>query len=314
MPTVHYISRETLRKHGIGHIPLELMNKKQRVTTTNAEVVDVTIRVNAAGTAAAKTEKNQPPYKSTDMDNINIDAEDNTSNISTSSSSKLNDVQPVQQSRYWVLSQQMDNLQEDECRKPSEPKVNKIRTYMMDFFDRVYELKAYKEKHGHLHVGCKEDQSLYNFGCNLRQARKGKGRYRLDDGRIAALDAIGFEWEMGAGAAAAFQENRFFAQVDELKAYKEKHGHLNVVKKENQSLYGFCCNMRKARNGKGTYMLDDGRRAALDAIGFNWDPLGLKMPSTSPSAVTNKNTQQTTNPKINIGDVGYQFLKEFDSG
>jgi hypothetical protein len=30
-----YISRETFRKHGIGHIPWELMNKKHRVTTTN---------------------------------------------------------------------------------------------------------------------------------------------------------------------------------------------------------------------------------------------------------------------------------------
>ena len=322
MPTVHYISRETMRKHGIGHIPLELMNKKQRVTT-NFEVVDVTIRVNAAGTAAAKSEQHQPPYKSTDMDNINIDAEDNTSNISSSSSSKLNDIQPVQLSRYRkeVISQQVENLQEDECRKPSEPKVNKIRTYRMDFFDRVDDLKAYKENHGHLHVGCNEDQSLYNFGCNVRKAQRdmmsGKGTRRiLTDDRIAALDAIGFDWKLEAGVSstAASQDDRFFARVDELKAYKQKHGHLNVVKKENQSLYGFCCNMRKARKGKGTYKLDDGRIAALDAIGFNWDPLGLKMPSTSPFAVRNKNTQQATNPKMNIGDVGYQFLKEFDSG
>jgi hypothetical protein len=72
--------------------------------------------------------------------------------------------------------------------------------------------------------------------------------------------------------------------------------------------------MRKARKGKGTSKLDDGRIAALDAIGFNWDPLDLKMPSTSLSAVTNKNIQKATNPKINIGDVGYNFHKEFDSG
>jgi hypothetical protein len=124
MPTVHYILRETLRKHGIGHIPWELMNKKQKVTTTNAsdaanvkaEVVDGTIRVKAAGTAAAKrSEEQQPPlYKSNGMDNINNDAEDNTSNIS---SSKLTYVQPVQQSCYSkeVIIQQMDNLQEDDA-------------------------------------------------------------------------------------------------------------------------------------------------------------------------------------------------------
>jgi hypothetical protein len=244
-----------MRKHGIGHIPLELMNKKQRVTT-NFEVVDVTIRVNAAGTAAAKSEQHQPPYKSTDMDNINIDAEDNTSNISSSSSSKLNDIQPVQLSRYRkeVISQQVENLQEDECRKPSEPKVNKIRTYRMDFFDRVDDLKAYKENHGHLHVGCNEDQSLYNFGCNVRKAQRdmmsGKGTRRiLTDDRIAALDAIGFDWKLEAGVSstAAAKADGFFRWVDEFKAYKEKHGHLNVTKIEDEILYSFSCDMRNAR-------------------------------------------------------------------
>ena len=188
MPTVHYISRETLRKHGIGHIPWELMNKKQRVTTTNdasddvsnvkAEVVDGTIRVNAAVTAAAKSsEEQQPPsYKSIGMDNINNDAEDNTSNIS---SSKLNDVQPVQQSCYSKegIIQQMDNLQEDECRKPTVPKLDKSN--QKDFFVRVDKLKAYKEKHGHLDVGYKEDKSLYDFCYNVRLSRRaiisGKG-------------------------------------------------------------------------------------------------------------------------------------------
>ena len=38
------------------------------------------------------------------------------------------------------------------------------------------------------------------------------------------------------------------------------------------------------------------------------------MSSTSPSAMTSKSTQQATNPKINVGDIGYRFLKEFDSG
>ena len=99
-----------------------------------------------------------------------------------------------------------------------------------------------------------------------------------------------------------------------MKAYKEKHGHLNVRSKGNQSLYGFCSNVRRARKGKGPYRLDETRIAALDAIGFNWDPLELKMSSTSPCAMTSKSTQQATNPKINVGDIGYRFLKEFDSG
>ena len=80
----------------------------------------------------------------------------------------------------------------------------------INFFDRVDKLKAYKEKHGHLHVDCKEDPSLYGFCNNMRQARRdmmsGKGRrgYKLDDGRIAALDAIGFNWEVKSCSTPAY--------------------------------------------------------------------------------------------------------------
>ena len=71
-------------------------------------------------------------------------------------------------------------------------------------------MKAYKEKHGHLHVDCKEDPSLYGFCNNMRQARRdmmsGKGRrgYKLDDGRIAALDAIGFNWGVKSLSTTAY--------------------------------------------------------------------------------------------------------------
>jgi hypothetical protein len=72
--------------------------------------------------------------------------------------------------------------------------------------------------------------------------------------------------------------------------------------------------LRRARKGKGPYRLDETRIAALDAIGFNWDPLELKMSSTSPCAMTSKSLHGVNSSKINIGDVGYRFLKEFDSG
>ena len=322
MPTVHYISRETLRKHGIDPLQWELLlnDKKRRVTTTNdafatnvkTEVLDGTIRMNDDMGPAPDGGVRQPPFKSTGMDDDNNDAEDNTSNISSSSTSKLNDVQPVQQSRYRkeVIIQQMDNLQENERIKPSKPKVDKKR----DFFDRVDELKVYKEKHGHLNIRQKEDLSLYGFCNNLRGTQRaiitGKGtiHYSLDDSRIAALNAIGFDWKLGARGS-----DIFFDRVEELKAYKEKHGHFNVRQKQNQSLYNFCHNVRQARKGKRNYRLDETRIAALDAIGFNWNPQGLKMSSTLPCAMSTSSLQATI-PKINIGDVGYQFRKEFDSG
>jgi hypothetical protein len=199
----------------------------------------------------------------------------------------------------------MGYVQEDECWKPSEPKVNKSIGGHTDFFSRVVQLRAYKEKHGYLNLREYEDPSLYSFCNNVRQARRaiisGRGTtYKLTDDRIAALDAIGFEWEKSSMATAS--KNRpiiqqmdeikedecwkpsepkvnksigghkdFFSRVEELKVYKKKHGHLNVRQKENQSLYGFCSNMRRARKGKGKHTLDDNRIAALDAIGFKWE-------------------------------------------
>jgi hypothetical protein len=369
-------------------------NDASDAANVKAEVVDGTpIHFNALGTAAAKrNEEQQPPYKSSGMDNINNDAEDKLSPSSFSSTSKLNDVQPVQ-----VISQQMDNLQEDECRKPTVPKRDKSKQRSCkDFFSRVDELRVYKEKHGHLNVRKKENESLYDFSKNLRGTRRainsgnGKIHYSLDDSRIAALDAIGFDWKLGAGALAAetskndvaevirrswriqsqsddeasvtpssstkeattsttrprratkdssgkkaastakgkkelmnevqhVQQNRpiiqqmdylqedecrkptvpkldkskqkdFFSRVDKLRAYKEKHGHLNVQKKENESLYGFCGKLRRSRTaiitGKGTTQskLTKKRIAALDAIGFDWKP------GTSSTAATTDDT------------------------
>jgi hypothetical protein len=151
-------------------------------------------------------------------------------------------------------------------------------TVRKSFFERVEELSAYKEKHGHLDVSRKEDLSLYNFCRDVRKARQGKGNYRLDDGRIAALDATGFDWKLEAGASSTVSSNKdiFFSRVDRLRTYKEKHGHLNVSGKEDRSLYDFSRNLRQSRkaiiNGKGKihYTLGEDRVAALDAIGFDW--------------------------------------------
>ena len=226
---------------------------------------------------AANSEVQQPSYKSTGMgDDINVQESRNIFPPS-SSSSILNDNQPVQQTR--PIIEEIDKIKEDECHEPSNVDKDKHRQYK-SFFARVDELKAYKKKHGHLNIRQKEDISPYNFCYNLRGTRraiitgKGKIHYSLDDSRIAALDAIGFDWNLrdGVSSTTASQDDKFFAQVDKLRAFKEKHGHLNVRPKDDLSLAGFCYNVRQARIGKGTYRLEDGRVSALDAIGFDWNP------------------------------------------
>ena len=66
-------------------------------------------------------------------------------------------------------------------------------------------------------------------------------------------------------------EDRF----EELKAYKAKHGKMNVtleMKEENAVLYNFCQRMRRARAEpeKGKFNLTTERIALIDSIGFSW--------------------------------------------
>jgi hypothetical protein len=313
---MHRISRETLRKHAIDSLPWEgtdddltgrtNSNKKAKMTTNDGAILRPEERNAIARDVSISSDSRvqPPPYKTTGMNSINND-EVEIYNITPSS--------------LFLNSNDIDKF-----RKPSEPKVNNMRTNRDDkFFARVDELKAYKDKHGHLNVRKKEDKSLYDFCYNVRRARRdtilGKGTDRkLTKDRIAALDAIGFDWEARASSTAASQDDRFLDRVEELRAYKAKHGPLKVKKTVDLSLHKFCNNVRQARRaiitGKGTYYkLTEDRIAALDAIGFIWNPLELEMSSTSPSAMS-KSSHHVTSSKINVGDVGYQFRKEFDSG
>jgi hypothetical protein len=241
--------------------------------------------------------------KPTKVDTIDIDDH----NVTPSFNSTQNDfhphrqshggegLQPVEQSHDELdIDQQMDNLEENDRLKPSKPKVDKSKR---DFFDRVDELKAYKDEHGHLNVRKKENQSLYGFCVYVRQSRIGKGKTKLDDNRIAALDAIEFKWEIVDSRAV------FFARVDELRAYKEEHGHLKVNHKEDRSLYDFCYTMRRARRaiitgkGKKDYRtkLTEDRVAALDAIGFDW-----KLEAGESSSVASKDDKQKYTTELSV--------------
>ena len=63
----------------------------------------------------------------------------------------------------------------------------------------------------------------------------------------------------------------FDDRMDDLKRYKETHGHANVSIPEDKSLAQFCANARYARKNPGKGMLlTDERTAAFDAIGFIW--------------------------------------------
>ena len=151
----------------------------------------------------------------------------------------------------------------------SSPKKNRILK-SRGFAQRIEDLRVYKEKNGHVNVKEREDKSLYEFCRNIRRSLKnpGNSRIALDDDRIASLDALGFDW-----TAREYAAKKSFAQrIEDLRGYKERHGHMNVKKREDASLYEFCNNTRKTRKytGKSRVALTDDRIASLDALGFNW--------------------------------------------
>jgi hypothetical protein len=108
------------------------------------------------------------------------------------------------------------------------------------FQDHVEALREYKEKHGHLSISKKYDKSLKDWCLNIRSARNrpGKGKMQLTQERIAALDAIGFDWS---------QKISFIDRVQALRQYKEKRGHLSVSKEDEKSLFHWCSNIKNAR-------------------------------------------------------------------
>lgn len=72
----------------------------------------------------------------------------------------------------------------------------KSRNPKVDFEDRIEQLKIFKAHFEHVNVPEKVDKSLYEFCRNMRKGRRGKGSAKITEERIAALDAIGFDWKL----------------------------------------------------------------------------------------------------------------------
>ena len=67
------------------------------------------------------------------------------------------------------------------------------------------------------------------------------------------------------------RNNTFDDRMEDLKRYKETHGHANVSIPEDKSLAQFCTQARCGHKnpGKGNKLTEEGI-SAFDAIGFNW--------------------------------------------
>jgi hypothetical protein len=66
----------------------------------------------------------------------------------------------------------------------------------------------------------------------------GNGKQPTNE-RIAAFDAMGFNWTSQEYVTRSFDE-----RIEDLHQYKKTHGHLNVNRNEDNSLYQFCVGAR----------------------------------------------------------------------
>ena len=145
--------------------------------------------------------------------------------------------------------------------------IPKKKHIQKSFAQRMDDLRVYKEKHGHVNVKQSDDKNLSDFCKRMKHARNHpeKSSHLVNNDRIASLDALGFEW-------AVLPTKLFKQRVEDLQAYKEKHGHVNVKNSEDKSLCGFCRQIRHARKNpeKSNMLINDERIASLDALGFDW--------------------------------------------
>ena len=143
---------------------------------------------------------------------------------------------------------------------------------------RLQDLKAYREVHGHCNVPqrWKEDKGLGVWiktqRSNYRRLKEGKPTSLCPD-RIHALTSLGFEWELGGHYEVIAWEDR----LEDLKEFKKVHGHCNVPQrwKENRGLGVWIKTQRsyyrKFKQGMSSSSLTADRVQALSDLGFEWE-------------------------------------------
>jgi len=171
-------------------------------------------------------------------------------------------------------ARQRKKEQEEQARQRKEEQAKqapKARGKYKTFDDRIEDLKRFKEMHGHANVSICEDKPLAQFCVQVRYARNNPSkskRKQLTIENISRLDSLGFVWTTQEYVTRSFDE-----RIEDLREYKQKHGHVNVKIDEDISLYQFCLGTRhslKQVEKDGTRKLTEEHMARLNALGFDW--------------------------------------------
>ncbi len=131
-----------------------------------------------------------------------------------------------------------------------------------DWFTPFLEkLIAYKAKHGSFDK-ISTDNEIGEKVRSVRKARKGKCSYKLTDGMIVKLNAIGFPWEVE-------KEDWFTPFCKYLIEYQKYNGSFAGVSNDKQ-IGRRVAGVRQAYKGKGNIRLTKEMIDQLNEIGFPW--------------------------------------------
>lgn len=124
--------------------------------------------------------------------------------------------------------------------------------------ERIDELRAYIEKHGHSDVPQRYDSGL---GAWLNTQRKSEKTGVLLFDRKMILEGMGVQWNPVG--------DRWFVMFEQLLAYRKEHGTTNVPINGTTDLDAWVGRQRKAKKNGA---LSDERISLLEEVGFDWDP------------------------------------------
>lgn len=128
--------------------------------------------------------------------------------------------------------------------------------------ERFEELKKFKAQHGHCEVGLlpEADEHLLTWA---RVQRSSKAQGKLDTGRQAQLDALGFSW------SGEMSDHKWNENYNQLTAYHSEHGNCDVPDgwKPGRALARWVSQQRQRRKKQ---LISDEQVRLLDELGFTW--------------------------------------------
>ena len=240
-------------------------------TNVQENVADKSIIDSISGEEMVSTESCQP------MGTHEYHANLEYAHIEMNENDHISEEQAVVPNTVLDISNGLVGVQAAEPVPPSPLQTTKPKRKQSISFDkRIEELKRFKEKHGHCDISqsksSKEYNSLAQWSTSMRCAYKGNAKSKLPEDRIRRLEEIGFKWNLSSSTDRS--DISFLERIEELKRFKDKHGHCNVSRsmssQEYNSLVQWSANTRCAYNAKENSKLTEDRIRRLEEIGFKW--------------------------------------------